>query len=247
MVVTKEEFGKKIKNIRTEKRFSVRQAALQSGISNSFLSQVENGKRNIPKPETLKKIAKGLRISEDEIMYIAGYAAKPTNIQVTASPDGALVSADSEYRLDNSDVAPISVPDLSESVEVFGEIHAGPAMYAEENVIGSVNISSNLLKRYGADQLFGLIVKGDSMNNVVLPGYTAVFVKDVEPENGDIVAVLLDGDTASIKRYRETSKAFIFEPDSSNPLNQPIIVPKTNEDRNCKILGKFIFATSQPI
>lgn len=37
-------FGPKIKEIRNKKRFTVRQAALQAGISPSFWSQVENKK-----------------------------------------------------------------------------------------------------------------------------------------------------------------------------------------------------------
>lgn len=65
-------FGPKLKELRNEKRFTIRQAALQAGISSSFWSQVENKKREIPKPNTLKKMAKGLRVSEQEILELAG-------------------------------------------------------------------------------------------------------------------------------------------------------------------------------
>lgn len=68
-------FGPKIKAIRKEKNFTVRQAALQAGISNSFWSQVENKHREIPKPNTLEKMAKGLRISKEEIYELAGISA----------------------------------------------------------------------------------------------------------------------------------------------------------------------------
>lgn len=72
MNVSKEKFGSQLKQLRNEKHFTVRQAALQAGISNSFWSQVENGKRNIPKPDTLRKIAKGLRVPENDILLLAG-------------------------------------------------------------------------------------------------------------------------------------------------------------------------------
>jgi len=68
-------FGPKIKEIRNTKRFTIRQAALQAGISSSFWSQVENKKREIPKTNTLKKMATGLRISDEEIFKLAGISS----------------------------------------------------------------------------------------------------------------------------------------------------------------------------
>nr|WP_236685454.1 helix-turn-helix transcriptional regulator [Lactiplantibacillus plantarum] len=73
-------FGPKIKEIRNKKRFTVRQAALQAGISPSFWSQVENKKREIPKPKTLQKMATGLRITDDEIFKLAGITKDQDNL-----------------------------------------------------------------------------------------------------------------------------------------------------------------------
>lgn len=66
------EFGSKLKELRNKKGFTVRQLALQAGISNSYLSQVENGKRSIPKPATLEKIAKGMHVPKEDIFLMAG-------------------------------------------------------------------------------------------------------------------------------------------------------------------------------
>lgn len=65
-------FGKQFKELRNSKNISLRQLERQSGVSNSFISQIERGKRNIPKPSTLEKLAKGLRISKEEIFKMAG-------------------------------------------------------------------------------------------------------------------------------------------------------------------------------
>lgn len=92
-------FGDKLKDIRLSKGDSVRKIALYAGISASYYSQVENGKRRIPKPETLRKIAKGLRISESQIFELANLipdgatATDPSNqpqSHSTASSDGRL-------------------------------------------------------------------------------------------------------------------------------------------------------------
>lgn len=77
----------------------------------------------------------------------------------------------------------------------------------------------------------------------VLPGYVAIFAKDISIENGDIVAVLIDGDDATIKKYRETSMAVMFEPQSSDPTFQPIVFPKSGV-QDFRILGKMVYVVS---
>ncbi|TYC46474.1 helix-turn-helix domain-containing protein [Leuconostoc litchii] len=85
-MVTREQFGSKIKHIREKKHFTVRQTALQGNFSSAYLSQIENGNKNIPKVDTLYRIAKGLRISKDEILHLAGITshmpAHQTNVDL---------------------------------------------------------------------------------------------------------------------------------------------------------------------
>ncbi|CAM3098601.1 helix-turn-helix domain-containing protein [Leuconostoc rapi] len=71
-MVTKEQFGIAIKKIWEDKHFTVRQTALQGSLSPAYLSQIENGNKNIPKVDTLYRIAKGLRITESDILGMAG-------------------------------------------------------------------------------------------------------------------------------------------------------------------------------
>ncbi|MCF6515524.1 helix-turn-helix domain-containing protein [Lactobacillus sp. S2-2] len=65
-------FGPQLKEIRNKQGFSVRQVSLQSDLSASYWSQVENKKREIPTAKTLAKMAKGLRVNENEIFELAG-------------------------------------------------------------------------------------------------------------------------------------------------------------------------------
>lgn len=58
MLTTKEQFGLKIKSIREEKHFTVRQAALQGGFSSACLSQIENGKKIFQKLKRYIKLRK---------------------------------------------------------------------------------------------------------------------------------------------------------------------------------------------
>lgn len=69
----KKEFGNYIRNIRKEKKLTIRQVELYSGVSNSYLSLLENGKRDIPSPDILKKLARVYKISYTNLMNKAGY------------------------------------------------------------------------------------------------------------------------------------------------------------------------------
>lgn len=66
-------FGEILRELRKEKKISLRNLGIKSGISHAYLSQLENNKRGTPKPETLKKIAEGLKIPYSELMEAAGY------------------------------------------------------------------------------------------------------------------------------------------------------------------------------
>jgi SOS regulatory protein LexA len=67
------EFREYLKSIREEKGFSVRRLAEISGISHTYLSQVETGKRGVPSPDILRKLYKPLDIEYNELMKRAGH------------------------------------------------------------------------------------------------------------------------------------------------------------------------------
>ena len=145
--------------------------------------------------------------------------------------DGATISATTKWETSH------------EPLDVYGKITAGIPTFADEHIIGQTIIPDDLIRRYGRDNLFALQVNGDSMSRVIAPGFIAVFAKDCEVENGDICAVLVDGENATLKRFKETSRAVILEPESFNPIYKPLIFPK-NIDQDFRILGKYVFATS---
>lgn len=67
-------FGDELKKIRESKGMTVNQLAMYSGVSAASISRYETGDRGVPKPPTIEKLAKGLRIEYDELMRIAGYS-----------------------------------------------------------------------------------------------------------------------------------------------------------------------------
>lgn len=75
------EFGEYLKSVRKEKGLTIRQVEAYSGVSNAYLSQLENGKRGIPSPEIIKKIHKPLGIDYNELMSKAGYLEVDSTIE----------------------------------------------------------------------------------------------------------------------------------------------------------------------
>ncbi|MCT3544465.1 XRE family transcriptional regulator [Lentilactobacillus buchneri] len=238
------DLGRYLSEIRNKRHLSLRDLAKQSEIydvpiSHSTLWAIEKGKNsrgNVPhpSPNQLKTISNVYHVNYEKLMELAGYAPVPQNVRVHPTSDGAKVTADVGFEL------------AKQSIPVYGTIHAGEPTFADQYIIGETPITDKIIDDYGKDNLFALQVKGDSMSRAVLPGYVAVFSKDANIENGDIVAVLIDGDEAAIKRFRKTSRAVMFEPDSFNPIYQPIIFAR-DQDQDYRILGKFIYATSMPI
>ena len=68
---TVKSMGDYIREQREQARISVRQLAQQAGVSNPYLSQIERGLRK-PSAEILQQIAKGLRISAEQLYVHAG-------------------------------------------------------------------------------------------------------------------------------------------------------------------------------
>lgn len=68
------EFGKYIKKLREEKSLSTHKLAELSGVSQSYISHLESGrKKNAPSPEVIKKLSENLDRSYVELMVAAGY------------------------------------------------------------------------------------------------------------------------------------------------------------------------------
>lgn len=67
------EFGEYIRGLRKAKKLTIRQLEEYSGVSNSYLSQLENGKKEIPSATILKKLSDPLGVAHQELMVKAGY------------------------------------------------------------------------------------------------------------------------------------------------------------------------------
>ena len=82
---------------------------------------------------------------------------------------------------------------------IIGQVTAGLPMYAQQEWDGTVVVDSRL---FAGDNLFCLRIKGESMRNAgILNGDLVVCEPRQYAGNGEIVAVLVHGEEATVKRF----------------------------------------------
>jgi transcriptional regulator with XRE-family HTH domain len=68
-----------LKKVRNDRGFTLRAVEEETGISNAYLSQLENGKIVRPSPSVLHKLAGCYDISYEHLMKVTGYPAVSPN------------------------------------------------------------------------------------------------------------------------------------------------------------------------
>jgi len=88
-----EQLGNELRRLRTAKALSLRALAVQAGVSNPYLSQLERGEKT-PSPRILRALAPPLGVTEEHLLVMAG-VIEPTwqaTVDVIAA-DAALSAA----------------------------------------------------------------------------------------------------------------------------------------------------------
>lgn len=120
---------------------------------------------------------------------------------------------------------------------VLGQIAAGTPILAQENFVGWEYVPEN----FHAD--FCLKVKGDSMINArILDGDLVYIRQQPDIENGEIAAVLIDGEEATLKRVYRLNGSIILR--AENP-NYPDKVFERKDAKEITIIGKAVFFKSE--
>lgn len=211
--------GELIRDFREKNDLSQRQFAEKCDLSNGYISFLEKGSNpNTGKPITptipqLKKLASGLGMSVMEMLELSD--DMPIDITVGVSNI-------------------IPMPEMRK-IPLVGSIACGAPILAEEHIEEYIDIP----KHIAAD--FALTCKGDSMINARIFDGDVVYIHQQETvENGDIAAVLIDGE-ATLKRVRIFDDHVSLEPE--NPQYRPLVF--WGEEMNTiHILGKAVAFTS---
>ena len=127
-------------------------------------------------------------------------------------------------------------------VPVIGVIRAGSPIVTDETLIGYEFADVDETEDY-----FYLEVCGDSMKNCgIVAGTYVLFRKQQYAENGEIVACLVDGESATVKRFSYDKKARKIVLSPENDDYAPIVLsPEDFETGKARILGIAVEAKTR--
>ena len=207
-----------------EKGINKMELSKGSGIPyTTIVNFYEKGTDNV-KLSTLKKLANYLKVSLD---YIAD--------DDTEERDSFLVKeGGTQYGV--SDIIALT---LNRKIPVLGVIRAGEPLLAEQNIMGYIELPSELIGNEA--EYFGLRVIGDSMNQSrIFEGDIVIVRKQNSVENSEIAVVLVDGENATVKKFYQTDTTVTLIPNSSNSIHSPRVYDITKVP--IAILGKVVKA-----
>jgi repressor LexA len=127
--------------------------------------------------------------------------------------------------------------DDSLEISIVGRVAAGEPILAEENVVDKVVVDRHFLGAVKQKEVFGLVVRGDSMIEDGIFDGDYIFVrKQSTAETGEVVVVMIEGE-ATCKRFYPEGDRVRLQP--SNPSMTPIYVDR-QDFRAIDILGKVV-------
>ena len=133
--------------------------------------------------------------------------------------------------LDSAPAPARSFDDDLREVPLVGRIAAGSPVLATEDIEEVFALPTSLV---GTGPVFMLRVKGDSMIEAgILDGDLVVVRRQPDADDGDIVAAMIEGEEATVKRlYRRDGKVVLR---AENPEYPDMVF-----DRDVAILGKVV-------
>ena len=201
-MLSKEELGRYLKQLREAKGLSLREADKLSSISYTHLNMIENGKRNVT-PALLRNLAQLYNVDYLDLYEKAGY------IDLIEDEKKTKIKTD---LLGNPVV----------SLPLVGTVKAGYNYLAQENWIGTIDVETSLVGD-GKDY-FALKVKGDSMAPVFIEGDIVIIKRQSDCENNEYAVVIINGDEGTLKKIKKTDSGIILQP--LNPAYGPVMYTK---------------------
>jgi repressor LexA len=206
----KKEISNNLKKILKERGLTQFKLSEMSGISKSTLSDYINC-RTLINPGNVEKLSKALNVNKSDI--------DPSFKSLT---DSVVKEPSADYTVNNL---------AFRRVPIVGAISCGNGVIAYEEIEGYEETPKSWMN---GGEYFYLRAKGDSMKNARIEDGDLLLIRvQEEVENGEIAAVLIDGE-AVLKRVHVTEGSMFLQ--SENPKYPPKLV-KNNSD--IKILGKL--------
>lgn len=204
------EMSEKIKARREELHMTLEEVGNIVGVGKSTVRKWETGQIENMRRDKIAALAMALNVSPG---YLMGWEELPD----TPFP---------------SNVTPL--PKM-EQIPLVGRIACGIPITAEENIEDYIDLPGHIK----AD--FALSCKGDSMIRAGIQDGDIVYIREQpEVENGQIAAVMIDGDEATLKRFYRSGDTVTLV--AENPSVSPFVFSESEINR-LRVIGLAIAFT----
>ena len=210
-------FNERLKSLRTSSGLSQKAFADKIEMSKSSINMYERGERE-PSLETLEAIADFFNVDMD---YLLGKSVIKNRFMYSFQNN----VTKSNEPVDN--IIPVSA-----MLPIYGCIPAGLPALAEEHIEGYMPTSVP-----NPDEYFYLRVNGDSMIGAgIVDGCKVLIHKQSSADDGQIVACRVNGDEATLKRFKHHGSIVLLKPEN-NAYDDRIIPVEDFENGNAQIIG----------
>nr|WP_319218649.1 XRE family transcriptional regulator [uncultured Trichococcus sp.] len=200
-------FSKNLNALMNRTGMNVSDVSDKTGIPYSTVNDWKNGKK-MPRGGSLQKLADFFHVNLSDLTSELNMNATPSNI------------------IPITDNNMVRIP-------IIGTIACGDPILADENIIG---YRYHLRETLPSGDTFYLKAAGDSMEPTIRNGADVLIRLQEEVEDGEIAAVLVNGDTeATLKRVKKQGDIIMLV--AENSAYAPYIITELNPAR---ILGKAV-------
>ncbi|PGS84213.1 DNA-binding protein [Bacillus cereus] len=206
-------FKYNLKFLRKKNKLTQKQLAATLEVNQSSISEWEKGLKEPATFGIVKTIADLFNVTVDDLFF------------------EDLPLANKKKKENKHTCQPHKVP-------VLGKIAAGLPIEAIEDFVDEI-----CLPYPTKGDVFALQVSGDSMDKIIPDGYYAVLRKREYAENGQIVAVLVNGHDATLKKIYVFPNSIVLIPCSSNERHKEQMYSLDKGDE-IQILGKYLYCVS---
>lgn len=223
------ELGKRISQLRKKKGLSMQEVADRVGVASSTIQRYETGKVNKIKLPVVESIAKALNTTAAYLIGKTDNDSPHTTLVGFVAEDNNLLNASAHIKNLEADIVHYR---QGFRLPILGVIQAGAPILAVENIEGYDFADVPNDKEY-----FFLRVRGDSMVNAHIYDGDLVLIRiQSTAEDGNIVACIINGDEATLKRFYRRGDTIILQPENS--AYPPIIVSAKDFDNGyARIIG----------
>lgn len=216
-------FSSKLVKLRKERKMTQQQLADILHISRATYAQYEIGRRN-PDYQTLTLLTDFFGVTTD-------YLLTKDKSPISFPTEGNTIRPTKILDAGESNVFPVGELVF---IPIVAEIPCGEPLLTEDNMLGTFPVDTSLINLNGGSYVW-VQAKGDSMINAGIHDGSLVLIRlQPEVENGEIGAVSVDGENATLKRvFRSDEHVTLI---AENP-NTP---PMTYRADRIRVVGKKV-------